>query len=252
MNLLYGLIGYPLSHSWSAGYFAEKFKTESIDNTKYQSFPIKDISELNDLIETHENIRGLNVTIPYKEKVIPLLDSISTSAQEIGAVNTIKIIRTNSGIIKKGFNTDVNGIMKSLEYYQVQVPDKVLILGTGGAAKAVAWVLQHHSCSLFFATRTPRSANHISYTELKNQGLYSYKLIINTTPLGMHPDVSALPEIPYDTLNSKHILFDLIYNPEKTAFLKRGETAGCKIINGLYMLQQQAEKSWEIWNNELL
>jgi shikimate dehydrogenase len=249
MDLLYGLIGYPLSHSWSEGYFSEKFRRENIHRVSYKSFPLKDIKEFILLVENYPNLIGLNVTIPYKEQIIPYLNSVSDAVEEIGAVNTIRIFRDHNGIFTKGFNTDVNGFEKSLEHFQIETKGKVLILGSGGASKAASWVLQQKGYDIMFATRRPSQDNHISYEQLKDMGLDTFGLIVNSTPLGMYPNTDKMPELPYDTLTEKHILFDLIYNPSETQFLKQGKERGCRIVNGLYMLEQQAEKSWEIWNS---
>jgi shikimate dehydrogenase len=247
---IYGLIGFPLGHSFSKGYFTEKFSRESIIDSIYKNFPIKEVSILPSLVESTPSLMGLNVTIPYKEQVIPFLNELSEAATAIGAVNTIKITRKNNEIRMKGFNTDVNGFQKSLESYEIEVPSKTLVLGAGGAAKAVKWVLETHNTSIYFATRNPYKDNHLSYSEISESGLGEFKLIINTTPLGMFPSTDSLPELPYNTLQNDHTLFDLVYNPLETAFLKEGKKRNCKIINGLYMLEQQAEESWRIWNKD--
>ncbi len=245
MQQLYGLIGYPLSHSWSGKYFAEKFRKEQITDCHYELFPIKTIEELPELLAEYPHLKGLNVTIPYKEVVIPLLDHVDEAAASIGAVNTIKIFRQDDKIITHGYNTDVIGFEKSLEKLGVAIPVSALVLGTGGASKAVAWILQKYQCEVFYATRRVREKNHRSYDELTD--LVDFTLIVNTTPLGMVPNDQQAPPIPYDTLQSHQVLIDLVYNPQETLFLKKGKQQGCQIMNGLYMLEQQAEGAWRIW-----
>jgi len=247
MNKVFGLIGYPLSHSWSANYFADKFRKENIDGCRYNLFPLKDIAEFPGLIASEPDLLGLNVTLPYKEQVIQFMDQLDQSAKEIGAINTIKIVRNKKAILKKGFNTDVIGFEKSLDYFNITIPRKALILGTGGASKAVEWVLKKHGCNAVFVSRNKKEKNHITYQELKKLSLEEYPLIINTTPLGMHPGIDKFPELPYQSLKSNHTLYDLIYNPAETLFLKNGKEKGCKTVGGLYMLQQQAEAAWKIW-----
>ncbi len=247
MKKVFGLIGYPVSHSWSANYFSEKFSKENLKNHHYELFPIKDLSLFPNLISSRPNLHGLNVTIPHKENIIPFLHDLDLSAEDIGAVNTIKFIRSNNNLFLKGFNTDVIGFEKSLEYFKIDVPQKVLILGTGGAAKAVEWVLKKKNCHITFLTRSSGKPGQISYDDIKQKSLEDYTLIINTTPLGMYPDTDNLPDLPYHTLSQDHILYDLIYNPEETLFMQQGKKRGCKTLNGLYMLQQQAEAAWSIW-----
>lgn len=242
-----GLIGYPVSHSWSANYFNEKFRKENLTGFHYKLFPLEDISELPQLIQSEPTMVGLNVTIPHKENVLVYLYELDEAAKEIGAVNTIKIKR-NGKTLTKGFNTDVIGFEKTLVKYGVNLPVKTLVLGTGGASKAVEWVLRKHHCEILFVSRFKKRKNDLNYQELSDVLLSEYPLIINTTPLGMYPDVSQLPPMPYHTLSRKNILFDLIYNPEITLFLRQGIKAGCKTINGMYMLEQQAEAAWKIWN----
>ena len=249
MNKLFGLIGYPLSHSWSANYFADKFRKENIKECHYELFPLKNIGEFKSLVDSEPDLLGLNVTIPYKEQVIPLLDKIEKSAKEIGAVNTIKIKRNENKTIKTGYNTDVIGFEKSLDNFNIEVPDKALILGTGGASKAVEWVLRKSGCEIVFVTRSKKKEDHITYDELINHSIESFQLIVNTTPLGMHPGINKLPDFPFHKLKENQTLYDLIYNPSETLFLKKGKEKGCKTVGGLYMLQQQAEAAWQIWKN---
>lgn len=249
MEKIYGLIGYPLSHSFSAAYFTKKFATENIDSSRYLNFPLENISEVVGLINTQPYLKGLNVTIPHKESVIPFLDEMSDSALETGAVNTIKINHRDGQIATKGYNTDVYGFEKSLETFKVDIPNRTLILGTGGASKAVEWVMNRHESELIFATRNPIAENHISYEDIDGEMLRTFQLVVNTTPLGMHPNQEGFPPLPYEAALNSCTFFDLIYNPAETLFLRKAKIQGCKTINGLYMLEQQAEKSWEIWNN---
>lgn len=243
---LFGLIGYPLSHSFSKKYFAQKFEKEGISNCQYENFPLKTIAEFPDLLKQQAHLVGLNVTIPYKQLVIPFLDQLDESARAVGAVNTIKI--QNRQLI--GYNTDVYGFEQSLKIIleQKYAPSETLnalILGTGGAAKAVAFILKKLGIIFKYVSRTPK-ANQLAYTQLKT--LEHYPIIINTTPLGMSPNIHTLPKLPYHTLSDQHLLYDLVYNPVVTAFLQQGLERGASIKNGLEMLHLQAEKAWEIWN----
>ena len=243
----FGLIGYPLEHSFSPSYFAKKFERENI-HARYDLLPIADISQFPDLLKNNSALEGLNVTIPYKESIIPYLNDISKEAKEIKAVNTIKITKKNSRIFLKGFNTDIFGFQKSLVNFLKTTDVKALIFGTGGASKAVARVLDHLQIEYKAVSRNPSSKN-ITYSDLDQNLINKYQLIINTTPLGMHPNTGQAPPIPYQYLTYRHFCYDLIYNPEKTTFLKKAENQGAAIKNGLEMLQLQAEKSWEIWNS---
>ncbi len=241
---LFGLLGKNISYSFSKNYFQEKFKNENIHNHEYSNFDIQNLSTLKEVLAKHPNLLGFNITIPYKEEIITLLNSIDKTAKEIGAVNTVKI--TPEGLI--GFNTDAFGFNQALSPLLKKHHKKALILGTGGASKAVAYVLkEYHGIAYKFVSRTPNNTQY-SYTDLNQKILTEYTIIINCTPLGTFPDISAKPNIPYDFCTNQHLLFDLIYNPEKTAFLLEGEKKGAIIKNGYEMLIQQAEKAWEIWN----
>lgn len=246
MERTYGLIGFPLSHSFSKRYFSEKFEKEGIKNCVYQLFPLEHISELTQLLTTQPNLMGLNVTIPYKEQVLPFLDELAESAQRVGAVNTIKI---NNGRLV-GHNTDVYGFQVSLERFLVEKNEglSALILGTGGAAKAVAFSLQVLNIPFKYVSRQAQNGN-FSYEDIDNEVLQKHKLIINTTPLGMSPKIDTFPPLPYHLLTNKHLLFDLVYNPEQTLFLQKGQEKGCATQNGLEMLILQAERAWQIWND---
>lgn len=244
---LFGLIGYPLSHSFSKGYFAEKFQKEHIEGCRYDNYPIEDISLLSGIIESNPELIGLNVTIPYKEKVLTFLHSISDEAKEIGAVNTIKINRSGKHITLSGYNTDVYGFGESLKPLLEPHHTSALILGTGGASKAVKFTLNKLGIDFIQVSRN-RGEKILAYEDLSKEIIEKYKIIVNTTPLGTFPKIEEYPSLPYHYLSSQHLLYDLVYNPEVTAFLKHGLTHHCQIKNGLEMLHLQAEKAWEIWN----
>ncbi len=240
----FGLIGYPLSHSFSQKYFTEKFSKENINDCSYQNFSIPAIQEISSVISSEPDLCGLNVTIPYKEQVIPFLDYKNDVVEQINACNCIKII---DGKLH-GYNTDVVGfeisLMKKLKPFHTQA----LILGTGGASKAVAYVMKKLGIEYKLVSRKSSSDKTIGYNDLTEDMTQSHQLIINTSPVGMYPNVNAYPEIHYQAITSQHYLFDLIYNPSKTAFLQKAEERGATIENGLEMLVLQAEESWRIWN----
>lgn len=240
---IYGLIGYPLSHSFSKGFFKEKFEKEHISGCLYDNFPIPGISEFPSLLEEHPQLHGLNVTIPYKEVVIPFLDDLSKAAAQIGAVNCI---RFHNGK-KTGYNTDVIGFTKSLQPLLQSHHQHALVLGTGGAAKAIMYALEQLGITYTVVSRQPVNGA-VSYESLDQQAMNTHTLIVNTTPLGMYPKTDTFPEIPYQYLTSRHLLYDLVYNPAETAFLQRGAAQGATIKNGHEMLILQAEASWDIWN----
>lgn len=246
----FGLIGFPLSHSFSQRYFGDKFAREGLaDNHRYDLFPLQRIEELPALIAAHPDLVGLNVTIPYKEAVLPYLQDLSPDAAAIGAVNTIRI---EAGRLT-GFNTDVHGFERGLRELLQQRPGlrprKALILGTGGASKAVRWVLEQRDITYQLVSRSPRDGQ-LTYADLTDQTIGGYPLIINTTPLGMAPATDRAPELPYAALGAGHLLYDLIYNPEETEFLARGRRQGAATQNGLSMLYEQAIQAWKIWNRD--
>lgn len=243
----YGLIGFPLTHSFSKQYFTEKFESESIDST-YDNFEIDNISKFPEIIKNNPELIGLNVTIPYKEQVIPFLDDLNESAKEIGAVNTVKIIRNGSGVYLKGFNTDTFGFETSLKPLLKPHHKKALILGTGGASKALKYVLNNLGIDFVSASIEELKENEIRYEEIDKEMMKERLLIINATPLGTYPKVETYPNIPYLYLSEKHLLFDLVYNPEISAFLRKGIDMGATTKNGYEMLLLQAKKSYEIWN----
>jgi shikimate dehydrogenase len=240
----FGLIGYPLGHSFSGKYFTEKFHRTAIDDCTYSNFEISSIAELPEILEDPELV-GLNVTIPYKESVIPFLHEKHPVVKEIAACNCIKIVKGQL----TGYNTDVIGFESSLIEKLTVKDARALILGTGGSSKAVAWVLNKKGIKFLFVSRNKSDgARRITYDELNQDILDAHTLIINTTPLGMEPKTGDCPPIPYQWVGSDHYLFDLIYNPVKTLFLEKGEEAGARIKNGSDMLAIQAEASWNIWN----
>ncbi len=246
---LFGLIGYPLGHSFSEGYFKEKFEKEHITDCEYRNFPVESIEKIHNVLDDNPQLKGLNVTIPYKRKIIPFLDELYPPANEIGAVNTIKIETSPAkpDKILKGYNTDVHGFKTSLKSVLNNNIDNALILGTGGAALAVEYALADMGISSRKVSRNS-SENYLSYEQLDKKIMSDYLLLINTTPLGTYPDVNAAPDIPYNLIGRSHILFDLVYNPSETLFMKKGKENGARVKNGYDMLVGQAEKAWEIWN----
>lgn len=240
---LYGLIGYPLSHSFSKKYFTEKFEREGLKDYQYELFPVSSIEELPQLLEKHPELCGLNVTIPYKEQVLSYLHSENELVKAIRACNCIDI---RNGRLK-GYNTDVIGFERSLLEQWQPHHKKALILGTGGVSKAVQYIMQKMGLAYRYVSRKPGVHNY-SYEQLTSAIMQEYTLIVNTTPLGMYPNVTEAPLIPYEALTPRHYLFDMVYNPDKTLFLKMGEEKGAAIKNGADMLKIQADESWEIWN----
>jgi len=245
---LFGLIGFPLSHSFSAKYFAEKFESENISDAGYRLFPLEDISEITSLLKLNPDLQGFNITIPYKVAILPYLDHISDAAKSVGAVNCVKIERSKSDIILTGYNTDVYGFRKSLAPALKPIHKSALVLGTGGASKAVCCTLNELGINYTLVSRTGNEKSVLNYSQLTEKLISENLLIINTSPAGTFPDVDKCPDIPYQFIKSRHLLFDLIYNPAETKFLRLGREAGATTLNGANMLVLQAEKSWEIWN----
>jgi shikimate dehydrogenase len=242
----FGLIGKTLDHSFSQKYFEEKFRSENINNCSYELFELDDIEELPGLIESIPSLEGLNVTLPFKKSVLNYCDQLGEVAMETGAVNVIRIIRMPGRFYLRGYNTDVFGFEHStrdLTRYK-----NALILGRGGAAVSVAFALTKLGINYKYVSRNPHDAKAIAYVDLDREIMDGYRLIINTTPLGMHPNEKSFPNIPYQYLTQDHFLYDLIYNPEETEFLKKGLKYGAKTFNGMAMLEMQAEGAWEIWN----
>ena len=243
----YGLIGYPLKHSFSIGFFNEKFKSEGID-AEYVNFEIPEINDFMEVIEENPNLCGLNVTIPYKEQVIPFLDELDKNTAKIGAVNVIKIIRTPKRKIKLvGYNSDIIGFSQSIQPLLQPYHKKALLLGTGGSSKASYHGLNNLGIDSVFVSRTKKEGM-LTYEELTPEVMAEHTVIVNCTPVGMYPKVDFCPAIPYELLTPNHLLYDLLYNPNITLFMKKGEEHGAVTKNGLEMLLLQAFAAWEIWN----
>lgn len=239
-----GLIGYPLSHSFSKKYFSEKFEKEHITGYSYEAFALKEITELDELLAKEKELLGLSVTIPHKESVIKYLDELDPVAEEIGAVNCIKI--TNGK--RMGYNTDAFGFRQSLRPFLDVNHNKALVFGTGGASKAVAYVLKNLGIDFWLVSRQQGGENTLTYNDLNEQVIASCKLLINCTPVGMSPNDEAVLPLPYEAITPEHLAYDLIYNPAETQFLKRAKAQGALISNGYNMLVFQAEEAWRIWN----
>ena len=246
-----GLIGYPVSHSYSKKYFSEKFERENLPEWAYELYPIEKIEKLKTFLKSEPELVGFNVTVPYKVAVMNYLDEIDPEALIIGSVNTVSIIESENGKKLKGYNTDVYGLEKSLIPLVKPGINKALILGTGGSARAVKFVLRNHDIPYTSVSRH-RHDTRIQYEDITEATIQEHNIIINSTPVGMHPNVEDFPQIPYHLITNKHLLFDLVYNPEETQFLKKGREKGATIKNGLDMLHLQSEKCWEIWNEMVL
>ncbi|MBQ8865351.1 MAG: shikimate dehydrogenase [Bacteroidaceae bacterium] len=238
----YGIIGYPLGHSFSKGFFTEKFARESID-AQYLNFEIPDVAMLPDVLRNNPELRGLNVTLPHKQAVIPLLDEMSEEAKEIGAVN---VIRIRDGRLK-GFNSDIIGFTNSIKPLLMPHHKKALILGTGGASKAIRVGLNRLGIEWTYVSRS-LGEGMLTYADLTPKLMQDYTVIVNCSPVGMFPKVDAAPAIPYELLSPQHLLFDCVYNPEETLFMKKGREQGATVKNGLEMLHLQAVASWDFWN----
>lgn len=244
-----GLLGKSLSHSFSKGYFEKKFLDESKSDYNYANYDLENLDNLIQII-TENKLSGLNVTKPYKESVIPFLNEMDPVAKEIKAVNCIKISWKNNTPYLIGYNTDYYGFGQSIKPFLEPSHQKALILGTGGASKAVYYALKNIGVDVYFVTSSEKKTpNCFHYSELNEHVLNAFKLIVHCTPLGMYPKTDAFPEIPYEFLTPQHLLYDLIYNPEQTLFLQKGKEKGAVIINGLNMLKLQADKAWEIWHH---
>ncbi|NEW80950.1 MAG: shikimate dehydrogenase [Mariniphaga sp.] len=249
MKRKFGLIGFPLSHSFSRKFFTEKFLVEGID-AEYLNFEIENISQLSHVIASHPDLEGLNVTIPYKEQVVKLLNDMDESSTQIHAVNTIRIQRSGHHVSLHGYNTDIIGFQESIQPLIQKHHHKALVLGTGGASKAVVRALGNLKIDTIIVSRNPEEKGELSYNDLDEDVMDNYKIIVNTTPIGTYPNTEGCPAIPFELITPKHLLFDLVYNPEVTEFLKQGKKHGAIIKNGLEMLHLQALASWEIWNRE--
>ena len=244
----YGLIGYPLGHSFSIGYHNQRFADEGI-NAKYINFEIPSIDSLPEVLNSNPELKGLNVTIPYKEKVIEFLDYISPEARAIGAVNVIRVVHEGKNIKLRGYNSDVIGFTQSIEPMLESYQKKALVLGTGGASKAIAYGLKSLGIEPVFVSRYDRPGT-IQYGSITPEVVHEYPVIVNCTPLGMFPKVDTCPDLPYEAMDDKNILYDLIYNPDETLFMKLGAKQGASVKNGLEMLLLQAFASWEFWNGK--
>lgn len=242
----FGLIGKSLSHSFSKQFFTDYFKQHEIDAV-YQNFELSNIKEITNILKDEE-VFGLNVTIPYKTEVIPFLDELDDEAKAVGAVNTIRFFERNGKRVCKGYNTDFTGFRNSIKPFLKNHHERALILGTGGASKAVAHVLEGIGLDCLFVSRNKTDDSQLSYEELNNYVINSHLLIVNTTPVGTAPNINDKPLLPYEHIGEKHLCYDLIYNPAKTAFLKEAEKQGAMIQNGHDMLKIQALSAWKIWN----
>lgn len=243
----YGLIGFPLGHSFSRNFFNEKFENEGI-KAKYINFEIPQIEDLPEILASNPELKGLNVTIPYKQKVMAYLDELSPEAKAIGAVNVIRVSHKGKDVVLKGFNSDVIGFTRSIEPMLEPAHKKALILGTGGASKAIEYGLKTLGLETLFVSRTKKE-NTITYEEVTPEIIKEYNVIVNCTPLGMYPKADTCPDIPYEAMDGHTILYDLIYNPDETLFLTKGAKYGTTTKNGLEMLLLQAFASWEFWND---
>jgi len=244
--ITYGLIGKNLEHSWSKSYFDRKFREERIPGCHYENFQLRDLTEIKSLIISKPGLLGLNITIPFKEQILQYLDEIDPIARETGAVNVIRITRHDKKINLAGFNTDAPAFQDSLRPLLTGHDQRAIVLGTGGASKAVQFALRKLGIEYILVSRSAGPAR-LTYKDLVPGIFKNHQLIINATPAGMYPEVDICPLLPYNALNSGHLLYDLVYNPEETLFLKKGRLAGARIKNGLEMLKRQAELSWKIW-----
>jgi shikimate dehydrogenase len=247
----YGLIGYPLGHSLSQKYFAVKFTKENIKGCSYENFPLSSLDNFPELISDNPDLCGLNVTIPFKTDILKYVDESDYIVKEVGAANVLKIKREAGKPYISAYNSDVVGVRDSVLPFFPKVYGTALIIGTGGASKAVSWALKKMGFEVLFVSRNKRD-EILEYKDINEKLLSKVSLLVNTTPLGMFPDVEGMPQIDYNLLDKEHTLFDLVYNPEFTQFLDMGKERGCKIITGLKMLYSQAERSWEIWNDDIL
>ena len=242
---LFGLIGYPLGHSYSADLFNERFRKECKTGFSYRLFPLKAIADFTELLKDQPELYGLNVTIPYKEAILPFLDHLEETARLIGAVNTIVIRRGSHDLQTVGCNTDAGGFLRSLP---VDIPlSGALILGSGGAAKAVAYGLQQRNIRYLFVSRTHDSECFLPYEDITKEILHDHPLIVNATPAGMYPDTEGIPPLPWELLTPDHFLYDLVYNPPETRFMKAGRQRGCRVMNGEQMLKEQAGLAWDLF-----
>jgi shikimate dehydrogenase len=247
---LYGLIGYPLGHSWSQAYFTQKFTDFRLTGSRYANFEMQTLENIKFWVKNTVHLQGFNVTIPHKVSVIQYLDQLTQVAQQVGSVNTVRVVRNGNEILLRGHNTDVYGFEMSIKPFLKHNHHKALILGTGGASRAVQYVLQKLGVDVVLVSRNTGPGKTCMYNQLNKLLVQSYFLIVNTTPLGMFPHITSFPAIPYEYLTPDHFLIDLVYNPEETEFLKKGKQQGAMTLNGLPMLKLQAEEAWNFWNEE--
>lgn len=245
----FGLIGKSLEHSFSPVFFKEKFQNEGINDCFYNLYPLKSIDEFNQLIGDFSELSGLNVTIPYKQEIIPFLDEIEENAKQIGAINTVKFEWDHNKLKLIGYNTDYLGFIDSIKPLLGNQHNSALVLGTGGSSMAITFALKKIGIQYTQVSRNPLKKDILSYDSLTKEDIQNHKIIINTTPLGMYPDISQYPDIPYHAITEDHLLYDLTYNPKLTEFLKKGLEKGARVENGFKMLIGQAEYSWKIWND---
>ncbi len=247
----FGLFGHPLEHSYSKKFFTEKFQREGKNDCEYENFDTENIYDLKKIVRENPDLMGLNITIPFKQDIIPMLDNLDDISQKIGAVNTIKIVRQDPTKFELfGYNTDAWGFELAIRPILRPHHRRALILGTGGSAKAVSYVFRKLNIEHFFVTRE-ESRFHYSYADLNSNTMRAFQVIVNTTPLGMYPNINECPNIPYEFLTHKNLCFDLVYNPAQTKFLEKAKESGAFIHNGFRMLRLQAEKAWEIWNEPI-
>lgn len=242
----YGLLGKSLSHSFSKPYFEEKFKINDLKDHSYDNFEIDNIEKIVQLVKDNPDLLGFNVTIPFKESIIPYLNSLDKDAESIGSINTVVVNKKDSSL--KGFNTDFIGFKHSIKPFLELQHTHALVFGNGGSSKAITYSLNQLGIKYFVVSRSPKQSNEISYNDLDKHSISRYKLLINTTPLGMFPDEDMCIDVPFKGISDQHLVYDLIYNPSETLFLKKAKQEGANCMNGLDMLQLQAEASWKIWN----
>ena len=245
----FGLVGYPLSHSYSKDLFTKKFNDLGLTDYSYNLFPLMSINRVVPLIEQNPDLKGFNVTTPHKQTIIPFLNEVAPVAKKIFAVNTVNITSKNGTIWLVGHNTDFLGFKESIKPLLKEGHKRAIILGTGGSSKAVAYAFEEMGIEYLFVSRSTNIAKTINYSEINKSLLSMFNIIVNTTPVGMEPKVNEKPEIPYELLGPEHLVYDLIYNPEESEFLKTAKLQGCQIKNGLEMLEKQAEEAWKIWQN---
>jgi len=245
----FGLIGYPLEHSYSKDLFTKKFNELDLTDYSYDLFPVMSINRIVPLLQQNPDLKGFNVTIPHKQTIIPFLNEVTPVAKKIFAVNTVNITVKNGSLWLTGYNTDYIGFRESLKPLLKKHHTRALVLGTGGSSKAIAFALDELGIEYLFVSRSSNMAQTIQYSEINESVLGMFSIIVNTTPVGMEPNITEKPDIPFELLSSNHLVFDLIYNPEETELLKNAKLAGCKTKNGLEMLELQAEEAWKIWQN---